>query len=67
MTDRDATNRVETRATLSMKEAAAILGVNVKTLYAEANAGRFPVLRIGRTMRVSRTVLDSMLSRGSIG
>jgi excisionase family DNA binding protein len=53
-------------ATISMHEAAQILGVNVKTLYAEANAGRFPVLRFGRTMRISRSVLDAILARGSI-
>jgi excisionase family DNA binding protein len=54
----------EASATISMHEAAAILGVNVKTLYAEAKAGRFPVLRIGRKMLVSRAVLKAILSRG---
>jgi excisionase family DNA binding protein len=56
----------EAAATISMHEAAAILGVNVKTLYAEAKAGRFPVLRIGRKMLVSRSVLESILARGSM-
>jgi excisionase family DNA binding protein len=56
----------ERPATISMQEAAAILGVNVKTLYAEASAGHFPVLRIGRTMRVSRAALEAILERGSL-
>src|SRR5262249_12052631 len=53
-------------ATLPMKAAAAILGVNYKTLLAEANAGRFPVIRIGRVMRVSRAVLDGIIATGSM-
>jgi excisionase family DNA binding protein len=57
---------VEQPATISMHEAASILGVNVKTLYAEANAGQFPVLRLGRKMRVSRAVLEAILQRGSM-
>jgi excisionase family DNA binding protein len=56
----------EAPATISMHEAAAILGVNVKTLYSEAKAGRFPVLRIGRKMLVSRTALDGILARGCL-
>lgn len=56
----------ERTATLSMRDAASILGVNVKTLYAAANARTFPVLRIGATMRVSRAVLNAILERGSL-
>jgi len=35
------------RPVLTVKEAAAAIGVNVKTLYDDINAGRFPALRVG--------------------
>ena len=39
------------RPVLTVKEAAAAIGVNVKTLYDDINAGRFPALRVGRVIR----------------
>jgi excisionase family DNA binding protein len=35
---------------LTVREAAGLLGVNVKTLYAEITAGRFPAIRLGRAI-----------------
>jgi excisionase family DNA binding protein len=51
---------------LSVREAAALLHVNVKTLYAEISAGRFPAIRIGRAIRISRSVLTSILEQGRL-
>jgi len=34
------------RPVLTVKEAAGILGVNVKTLYTEIGAGTFPALKV---------------------
>jgi excisionase family DNA binding protein len=54
------------RPVLTVKEAAAILGVNVKTLYAEIHAGKFPAFRVGRVIRISTTVLASFVDRGIV-
>jgi excisionase family DNA binding protein len=49
---------------LTVKETAAILGVNVKTLYAEIDAGSFPALRVGRVIRIATNVVRSFLEQG---
>jgi excisionase family DNA binding protein len=54
------------RSVVSVREAANILDVNVKTLYAEIQAGHFPAIRLGRALRITRGVLVSMLDRGFI-
>jgi excisionase family DNA binding protein len=54
------------RPTLSVKESANVLGVNVKTLYGEINAGRFPAIRLGRAIRISRAVVASFLEQGRV-
>jgi excisionase family DNA binding protein len=54
------------RPVLTVKEAAAILGVNVKTLYAEIDAGTFPALRVGRVIRIATNVLASFLQQGRV-
>ena len=51
---------------MTVKEAASMLGVNVKTLYAEITAGRFPAIRIGRVIRIARHVLASVLEQGRV-
>lgn len=43
-----------------------LLGVNVKTLYSEIAAGRFPALRLGRAIRISRSAIVTMLE-GRVG
>jgi excisionase family DNA binding protein len=60
-------NRLQTmpdRPVLSVREAAGLLGVNVKTLYSEIAAGRFPAIRLGRAIRISRSVVASSLEQG---
>ena len=54
------------RPVLPVKEAAAAIGVNVKTLYDDINAGRFPALRVGRVIRISRNVVASFLQQGCV-
>jgi excisionase family DNA binding protein len=54
------------RPVLTVKEAAAAIGVNVKTLYAEIAAGHFPALRVGRVIRIARNVVASFLEQGCV-
>jgi excisionase family DNA binding protein len=49
------------RPVLTVKEVAAILGVNVKTLYAEIEAGGIPAIRVGKVIRVPTNMLASLL------
>ncbi len=54
------------RSTLTVREAAALLRVNVKTLYAEINAQRFPAIRLGRVIRIARGVVASFIEQGRV-
>jgi len=54
------------RPTLTVQETATVLGVNVKTLYAEIAAGRFPAIRLGRVLRIARNVVASCLEQGRV-
>ncbi len=49
-------------AYLTVREAAAILHVNVKTIYAAIEAGSIKAVRFGRTIRIPR---DQFLSLGA--
>lgn len=44
----------------TVREAAEILGVNIKTIYEAIRKGTIPAIRIGRVIRISRSVLASM-------
>ena len=46
---------------VSVEEAAALLGISRGTAYKEARAGRLPVIRWGRSVRVVRAGLDELL------
>jgi excisionase family DNA binding protein len=54
------------RPVMNVREAAGLLGVNVKTLYSEITAGRFPAIRLGRALRISRSVVASVLEQGRV-
>ena len=54
------------RSTLTVREAAAVLRVNVKTLYAEINSNRFPAIRLGRVIRIARSVVASFIEQGRV-
>lgn len=51
---------------LTVREAAQLLRVNVKTLYAEISCGRLPHVRFGRTLRIPGSVIASMLEQGRV-
>jgi excisionase family DNA binding protein len=61
-----AVQTVPEKPVLTVREAAGLLGVNVKTLYAEITAGRFPAIRLGRAIRISRSVIASSLEQGRV-
>jgi excisionase family DNA binding protein len=49
---------------VTVREAAALLKVNIKTIYAEITAGRFPAIHLGRAIRIPRAVLTAALEQG---
>lgn len=49
------------RSTLSVVEAAEILGIGRNSAYEAAGRGEIPVIRIGRLLRVPRAALERML------
>ena len=49
------------RMTLTVEEAASILGVGRTLAYQMAREGRLPVIRLGRRLLVSRSALERML------
>lgn len=48
--------------TITVPEAARLLGISRNTAYAAANSGQLPTIRIGKRMLVSRVALETMLS-----
>lgn len=51
---------------LTVKEAADLLRVNVKTIYAELASGRLPHVMLGRRIiRIPRAVLASLASKSA--
>lgn len=55
------------RLTLSVDEAAALLGVSRQSAYAAARAGELPVLRLGRRILVVRKALEELLATRRAG
>jgi len=53
------------RQTLSIKEAATVLGLSSRTVRRRVKDGRIPYLQMGRRVLILRGVLDGMLD-GSI-
>jgi excisionase family DNA binding protein len=54
------------RATLTVSEAAIVLGVSRSTAYELARTGELPSLRLGRRVVVPTTALRSLLDRASL-
>jgi excisionase family DNA binding protein len=48
---------------LTVDEAAEMLGVHVRTVYAELRAGRLPGRKVGRSWRLHRDGITAWLSR----
>ena len=57
----------ETRATVSVEEAARILGISRGLAYQMVHQGKMPVLRFGRRMVVPKRAIERLLEepRGS--
>lgn len=53
------------RATLTVSEAAVVLGVSRSTAYELARTGEIPSLRLGRRVVVPATALRSLLEAGA--
>jgi len=49
-------------STLSIVEAAEVLGIGRNSAYEAAGRGEIPVIRIGRLLRVPRAALERMLA-----
>ena len=56
------TEIADERRTLSIEEAAAVLGVGRSLMYDAARRGEIPVIKIGRRLVVPRARLDAMLA-----
>jgi len=56
----------ETRATVSVEEAARILGISRGLAYQMVHQGKMPVLRFGRRMVVPKKVLEQLLEKPEI-
>lgn len=52
------------RQTVTVMEAAAILGISKPFAYALVGRGELPVLRLGKKLVVPRRALDQMLEQG---
>lgn len=49
------------RATVTLAEAAQVLGISRSTAYELARTGELPVLRLGRRLVISKRALDRLL------
>jgi excisionase family DNA binding protein len=53
---------VEQRRTVSVEEAAAILGISRGAAYASARTGEIPTIRIGKRLLVPKAALEKLLA-----
>ena len=51
---------------LDLKELSSYLHVSRSTLYNMINAGKLPMVRIGRQLRIKRETIDELLSSGRL-
>jgi excisionase family DNA binding protein len=56
------TTKPETRKTITIEEAAVLLGIGRGTAYEAARRGELPTLRIGRRLLVPVAALDALLN-----
>ena len=54
------------RLTLSIEEAAKILGIGRNLCYDKVKTGEIPVIRIGRRLLVPRRALEKLLEQGQV-
>ena len=55
------TTATDSRQTLTVEEAAQVLGIGRTLAFAMVRSGQLPVIRLGRRVLVSRPALDRML------
>lgn len=55
------------RATVTLAEAAQVLGISRSTAYELARTGELPVLRLGRRLVISKRALQRLLDGGEPG
>lgn len=56
--------QTDERLTLTVEEAAKLLGISRNSAYAAASAGLIPARRIGRRLLVPRAALEEFLATG---
>ena len=61
-----ATRNGTDRQTLTVEEAAALLGIGRNSAYQAVAAGQIPVIRIGRRLLVPRAALERLLAVTSV-
>lgn len=54
------------RQTLTVEEAAAVLGIGRNSAYQAIERGELPVIRIGRRLLVPKNVLERLLATGQL-
>jgi excisionase family DNA binding protein len=54
---------VETRQTMTIEEAAKVLGIGRNSAYEAARRGDLPVIRLGRRLLVPRSALEQLLAQ----
>jgi excisionase family DNA binding protein len=56
--------RMEEKLTLSVEEAAKVLGIGRNLCYDKVKTGEIPVIKIGRRLLVPRRALEKLLEQG---
>ena len=59
--ERDAAARAEAARTISIEQAALLLGVGRSSAYAYAKSGALPVIRIGKRQRINKAKFEELL------
>ena len=54
----------ETRLTLTVEQAAKVLGIGRQLAYERVKTGEIPVIKIGRRLLVPRRALEKLLEQG---
>jgi excisionase family DNA binding protein len=57
---------MEEKLTLSIEEAAKLLGIGRNLCYERVKAGEIPVIKIGRRLLVPRRALEKLLEQGQV-
>lgn len=57
---------MEDRKLLSLKEAAELLGIHYTTMRQYVRKGKFPVVRIGRLLKIEASDLESYIKKNKV-